>query len=417
MTEGISERLSARADLRLGADDERHRRLYPGHSAVRQPVHTVYVPADQTTPDLIGDWGREALDALDRHGPLPTPELVEVVDLVRVKLAKEPIEDLRIDLEDGYGIRADATEDRDVVAAAELLATVMRSGGLAYGGVRIKSFDPAVRSRAIRSLSVLIAILADTGPIPSGLRITLPKVTSIAQVEVLVELLAALEKEHRLDSGALRFEIQVETPQAVLGADGAVALARMIHVAPARCVGLHYGTYDYSAALGVSAAHQSLEHPVADFAKSLMQVAVAGTGVVLSDGATNVLPVGDSESVRSAWSLHARLVRRSLDWGIYRGWDLHPAQLPTRFAATYAFYREGLPSAAARLRGYLDRRSGGVAEEPATAQALSGFLSRCVGSGAVKEAELVELCGITAAEVVALAGAPSTGAQPGGRSR
>jgi len=65
----------------------------------------------------------------------------------------------------------------------------------------------------------------------------------------------------------------------------------MLHAAAGRCAGLHFGTYDYTAALGISAAYQSLEHPAADHAKAVMQVAAAGTGVPVCDGSTNVLPV------------------------------------------------------------------------------------------------------------------------------
>lgn len=52
-----------------------------------------------------------------------------------------------------------------------------------------------------------------------------------------------------------------------------------------------------------------------------------------------MLPVGSPEQVRAGWVLHSGLVRRALERGYYQGWDLHPAQLPSRFAATYAFYR------------------------------------------------------------------------------
>ena len=89
-----------------------------------------------------------------------------------------------------------------------------------------------------------------------------------------------------------------------------------------------------------------------------MQVAVAGTGARAVDGSTNVLPVGDREHVHAAWRLHAGLVRRALERGFYQGWDLHPAQLVTRYAATYAFFRAALPAAAARLAAYLDRTDG-----------------------------------------------------------
>ncbi|MGN6794293.1 MAG: DUF6986 family protein, partial [Streptosporangiaceae bacterium] len=165
---------------------------------------------------------------------------------------------------------------------------------------------------------------------------------------------------------------------------------KCVHAAPDRLAGLHYGTYDYSAAVGIAGQYQSMEHPAADFAKAVMQVAAAGTGVRLSDGSTNVLPVGTRAEVIAAWRLHYRLVRRSLERGFYQGWDLHPAQLVTRYAATYAFYREGLPAAANRLRSCAERPAAGQ-EEPATIRALADFLSRALDCGAISEDEFSEL--------------------------
>ena len=159
-----------------------------------------------------------------------------------------------------------------------------------------------------------------------------------------------LERTLALTEHALRFEIQVETPQSIIGPDGTALVARMVHASDGRCTALHYGTYDYSAFCGIAAEYQAMDHPAADFAKFGMQAAAAGTGVRLSDGSTNILPVGDESSVRHAWTEHLRLVRRSLRLGYYQGWDLHPAQLPTRYAATYDFYRSGFPQAASRLQ-------------------------------------------------------------------
>jgi hypothetical protein len=125
-----------------------------------------------------------------------------------------------------------------------------------------------------------------------------------------------------------------------------------------------------------------------------MQVAAAGTGAFVSDGSTNVLPVGDRDAVLAAWRLHFRLVRRSLAQGIYQGWDLHPAQLPSRYAATYAFFREGLPQAAARLRAYVHGGDSGFLDEPATAAALAAFVLRGLDCGAVDAAETDALVGV-----------------------
>jgi len=216
----------------------------------------------------------------------------------------------------------------------------------------------------------------------------------VEQVEAMVRCCSELETRLGLPDGEIRFEIQVETPQCIVGPDGTALVARMLHAAQGRCTGLHYGTYDYSASCGIAAGYQSMEHPVADHAKAVMQVAAAGTAVRLSDGSTNLLPVGDAEQVVAAWETHRRLVRRSLERGFYQGWDLHPAQLPTRFAATFGFYRDGLAATADRLRRYVERTSSGVLDEPATARALADFLARGLDCRALDGGEVGRATGL-----------------------
>jgi citrate lyase beta subunit len=369
-------------DARLAGHDAFLAARYPGERPGRQPVHTVYVPADRVTPDIVPVWGADALSTMDRYG-----FAFGDADRVRAKLRREPIEDLRVDLEDGYGVRDDAQEDAAVKAAAAALNEGQRPP---FVGIRIKSLEAATRHRALRTLDLFLSSY------PDPFVITLPKVSGTDQVAAMVVLLDRLENGYGLAAGTLRFEIQVELPAAVLDADGTATVARLITAAGGRCTGLHYGTYDYSAAVGVAAAYQSMEHPAADHAKAVMQAAAAQTGVRLSDGSTNVLPVGTEAEVQAAWALHHRLVRRSLERGFYQGWDLHPAQLPTRYAATYAFFAEGRDAAVTRLRRYLDRRSGGVADEPATARALAGYLLRGLDCGALDDV------GFTREELAAL---------------
>ena len=366
-------------DRRLAAVDDALRRHYPGDTPGRQPVHTVYVPADRYRPGLVERWGAVAREALDAHPPLPFAE--ELRGRVLAKLHTEPIEDLRIDFEDGYGTRADDEEDAAARAAAA------NPPGTPWFGIRVKSLEASTRRRCVRTLDVFLDALGPAGP-PDGFVLTLPKVSAAEQVAAFTVLCGELESAHGLPEGRLRFEVQIETPPAVLAADGTATVARMIHAAGGRCTGLHYGTYDYSAACGIAAAQQGLDHPAADHAKAVMQVAAAGTGVRLSDGSTNILPVGDTAAVQAAWRVHATLVRRSLERGFYQGWDLHPAQLATRFAATYGFYRDGFAVAAGRLTAYLDRRSTGVLDEPATARALARYLLRGLDCGALDEAEV-----------------------------
>ena len=380
----LDESVYAELDRRLTPVDAVRLARYPGEWPERQPVHTCYVPADAVVPGLAATWGAAALAALDEHG-LPdlgvdAALLEQVLPRVRKKLATEPVEDLRVDAEDGYRGGPDAEDDDVRRAAATVAADVAAGTAPASVGIRAKSLEGPTRHRAVRSLDLFLGSLGGSRAV-----VTLPKVTDIDQVRAFLPVLDALQEVHGV---ALDLELQVETPQAVLGPDGAVTLARMVHVAGPRLTGLHYGTYDYSAALGIAAAHQSSDHPAADFAKQVMQVAVAGTGARAVDGSTNVLPVGPRDAVHAAWRLHAGLVRRALERGFYQGWDLHPAQLVTRYVATYAFFRSALPAAVARVAAYLDRSAAGVLDEPATARALAGVLLRGLDCGAVDDAEV-----------------------------
>jgi len=399
----------------LAATDAELALRYPGERAGRQPVHTVYVPADAFTAGTVRQWGAAALAALDEHAPdasslgtalgLAGSDLAEVHDRVRAKLRTEPVEDLRIDFEDGYGPRPDAEEDAAALAAARSVAVAVAEGtSPACVGIRMKSMEAPVRDRGIRTLDLFLTALLDAGPLPAGLVVTLPKVTFPAQAAAMAELCARFEQAAGLPEGRLGFEVQIETPQAVVGPDGTATIPRILEAAGGRVTALHYGTFDYSAACGVSAAHQALDHPAADHAKAVMQAAAAGTGVRLSDGSTNVLPVGPTEQVHAAWRHHYGLVRRSLARAYHQGWDMHPGHLVSRYAATYAFYREGLAAGAARLAAYTARTSGGVLDEPATARALSGHLLRGLDCGAADAAEITGLTGITLAELDALAG-------------
>ncbi|MEU2516957.1 DUF6986 family protein [Streptomyces syringium] len=402
-------------DASLAEVDAELARRYPGDPGTRQPVHTVYVPADAFAADTVRSWGDRALAALDEHAPdaaafaavlgLRDDLAEEVYTRVRDKLSREPVEDLRVDFEDGYGPRPDAEEDAAAARAARLLAAAHADGTAApYWGIRMKCLEAAVRDRGIRTLDIFLTALMESGGLPDGLLLTLPKVSRPEQVTAMASLAEEFEKAHGLDAGRIGFEIQIETTQAILGADGRATVARLIDAARGRATSLHYGTFDYSAACQVAAAHQAPDHPVADHAKAVMQVAAAGTGVRLSDGSTNVLPVGPAERVHDAWRLHHRLVRRSLARAYYQGWDMHPAQLPTRYAAVYAFYREGLDRAAARLVAYVGRAGGEVMDEPATARALSGFLLRGLDCGALDTEEVARLTGLTRADLDGLAG-------------
>ncbi|MGO3363593.1 MAG: DUF6986 family protein [Corynebacterium sp.] len=385
----------------------------------RQPTHTVYVPAhlivggDTPGADLPRVWGTMALEALDTFGDpadlarvlgVPEEHARTVGDLTREKLLREPIEDLRIDFEDGFtqrGVPADAAhrdsdEDAHAHRAAEVLFqwfTTTQRTAPAFTGIRFKSFDPAVRDRGLRTLTIVLTGLARDGVLRKvlehdrrALRITLPKVQHHRQVEVFTEVLQQLEDSLGLPE--IPFEVQVETPQAILATDGAAEPSRLIAAGRGRVLSLHYGTYDYSASLGVDAAEQSMAHPVADFAKDVLQVATTATGVELSDGSTNRIPVGSPEQVLEGWRVHHDLVTRHLRRGIRQGWDLHANQLVTRHLSTIAYFRQDWESSAERLRAYVSGDTSTWMDEPATAKAMAGYLLRAHACGAVTTGEL-----------------------------
>jgi citrate lyase beta subunit len=328
-----------------------------------------------------------------------------VRDRVVAKLSTEPVEDLRLDFEDGYKPPSsdDAAEDTDARAAArDLAAAAAARSAPPFTGIRCKSLEAATRLRAIRTVSVFLAELLAHGPMPPGLVLTLPKVSSVDQVQAMALLCDRLEEAFGLPGDSLLVEIQVETPQLILGADGSATIARCVHAGGQRLIGVHYGTYDYAASLGIAGEFQRLDHPAADHAREVMQVAVAGTRVRISDGSLNVLPTGSRAEVVAAWQQHSSLVRRSLERGFYQGWDLHPAQLASRYSATFGFFVRGVARACDRLRSYTESAHSGTLEEPATARALAAFLLRGLGCGALTEADISDRCGLDRTALSAL---------------
>jgi len=385
---------------------------YPGERPGRQAVHTVYGGAQLFKADTARRLGELALKALDAHGPdattfaaalgLPGHLAQPVYDRVREKLGREPVEDFRIDYEDGYGNRPDAEEDGHAESGARELARGIADGTAStFGGIRIKPLSPELAARSLRTLDLwLSAFVAAHGGWHDGLVVTLPKITHPEQVTACAEALDALEKKLGLSAGVIPIELMIETPQSIFNADGTVAPPALIAAGRGRVGSAHFGTYDYTASLDITAAHQHMAHPACDFAKDVLKVSLAGTGVRLSDGATNIMPIGDRATVHAAWRLHYEHVRHSLETAYYQGWDLHPGQLPTRYAAVFTFFMEGLDAAAARLSNFVGKAAqatlvGDVFDDAATGQGLLNYFSRAIDCGAISEAEAVERTGLT----------------------
>ncbi|WHU49258.1 aldolase/citrate lyase family protein [Gordonia sp. L191] len=378
---GITDAARARIEELLSPVDADLGRWFPGDRAEPQPVHTVYVSAADVDADTPRRWGTAALELESNASAVAELAGEEVREIVRTRLAANPIEDLRIDLEDGYGWRGDEREDADARRTGQTLARWVadRPHAPRSAGVRAKGLGAYERARGIRTLEL---VLDGAGGVPSGFVVTVPKLRDVRQVDAITVLCEEFERAHGLTEATVRVELQIEIPQAVLGPDGRATLAQAIHRGGPRIWGLHYGTYDYSAACGIVSAQQSLEHPVADHAKAVMQVAAAQTGVWISDGSTQVMPTGDAEQIDAALRRHHRLVTRSLERGFYQGWDMHPGHLVTRWLAVVGFYRSAMPTAASRLQAYFERRSGDVVDEPATAMSLALVIRRGLAAAA-----------------------------------
>jgi citrate lyase beta subunit len=467
MKTSLSQASTADIAARLQEANTAFAEKYPGESGRRQPVHTVYGGAHLFKADSAQRLGALALRSLEQYAPdafmfarainlpgadeLPLSlagdtelqeQLRERPDRARVenrpawmahaiytrvleKLRREPIEDFRIDFEDGYGNRPDAEEDGHAAGAATEVARGLSAGTLSpFIGIRIKPLTEELRERSLRTLDVFLSTLAEQtgGVMPPNFVVTLPKVTIPEQVTAMADIFELLEKEIGLEAGALKMELMIETTQAILNDRGESNLPLMLRAARGRAVAAHFGTYDYTASCQITAAHQHMTHPACDFARHMMQVAFGGTGLWLSDGATNIMPVaphraaeGDTAlspqqkdentaTVYRAWRLHYEHIQHSLTNAYYQGWDLHPAQLPTRYAAVYSFFLESLDAASERLSNFVEKAAkatlvGDVFDDAATGQGLLNYFLRAINCGAITEEEALRLSSLTIEEL------------------
>ncbi len=441
---------------------------HPGDTDRHQPVHTFYGGAQLFRAGSIQKMGARALRTLEEYAPhfgalaralrlpgadrLPDAEDAVAASVVAAgieedpdaawgndpddwlaymvyrrtvdKLKQDPVEDYRIDFEDGYGRRSDTEEDGHAQSAAREVAKAFEQGKLpTHIGIRVKPVNQEGRERSIRTLDLfLTTLLGETGGrLPPNFVVTLPKVTVPAEAAFFAGVLELLEGRLNLPKGSLNFEFMVETPQIVMDADGRSPLPAVIEAARGRAVAAHFGTYDYTAACNITAAYQRVSHPACGFARSVMQVAFAGTGVWLADGPTLILPIPpyraedgerltedqerrNREVVHRAWRLHYEDIQDSLMRGFYQSWDLHPAQLVSRYAAVFAFFLRRLPTAAERLSNFIDRaarasRVGDVFDDAASGQGLINYFLRGINSGAITEQETLERTGLALEEL------------------
>ena len=436
---------------------------YPGEPSERQPIHSVYGGAHLfqfDTPKKLGDVALRTMEeyavdfgvfarALGLQGseklPLASEAIVQlretitkdlekskterpeswlalmVYDRVIAKLKREPVEDFRIDFEDGFGNRSEEEEDEAAEKTAKEVAKGMKEGTLSpFIGIRVKTFTNELAPRSIRTADIFVSTLlsATKGKLPEHFVITLPKVTIPEQVEGFIQILEMLEEENDLKKGSLKMEVMIETTQSVIDHEGKCVIPSLIQASQGRCIGAHLGVYDYTASCNIIAAHQGMDHPSCDFVRQMMKNSLAGTGIFLSDGATNIMPVPvhppkgklhtkqiqeNFRAVHYAWKLAYQQTRNSLKNAIYQGWDLHPAQLPIRYAACYSFFLEVLLASTERLKNFVDQAAkatlaGNVFDDAATAQGLLNYFLQGMKCGAITEEEMLAT-GLTLKEI------------------
>lgn len=461
MKQSISEAQKNQLLGELGKANQAFNLLYPGEQSQRQPVHTVYGGANLFKSDSVVKMGRIALQnlltnapnfavlakvlGLKGHHTLPDTE-AEVAELeeklgkmsekerrkehgwlaysvynkIKAKLEREAVEDFRIDFEDGFGNRPDDEEDATAVQAALEVAKGMGEKTLPpFIGIRIKPFTEDLKYRGVRTLDIFLSTLlsATNGRLPDNFVVMLPKVTIPEQIATLVQFFEILEQQFSLPAGTLKMEMMVEATQAVMDAEGTNPLYRLIRAGKGRCIAAHFGTYDYTASCNITARYQTMDHAVCDFAHHMTRVALGNTGIMLSDGATNVMPVGphrgenltfqqqaeNREVVHKAWKLGFEHTTHSLINGFYQGWDLNPAQLPMRYAATYTFFLESYEEAAIRLKNFVEKAAqatlmGDVFDDAATGQGLLNYFLKALNCGAISEEEAL-VTGLTLEEI------------------
>ncbi len=423
---------------------------YPGDKPDRQAVHTVYGGANLFKADTCVKMGDIALKNLQTYSPdfitlarvlgmegckkMPGDEkkkekLVKKLDkmneaerkqhpawlsytvynkIIR-KLQTEAVEDFRIDFEDGFGNRPDEEEDATAVQAANELAEGIKNKTISpFIGIRIKPFTEDLKSRGVKTLDIFMTSLLEKtgGKLPDNFIVMLPKVTIPEQVITLIRLFEIIEKKNKLGPGTLKMETMVEATQIIMDDEGRNPLMKIVRAGEGRLIAAHFGTYDYTASCGITAKYQTMAHPVCDFAHHMTKVALGGTGIFLSDGATNVMPVaphrGDNlttkqlkenqRSVHNAWRIGYNHTMHSLINGFYQGWDLNPAQLPMRYAATYNFFLSSIDDATHRLKIFVDRAAistltGDIFDDAATGQGLLNFFLKAMNCGAISEDE------------------------------
>lgn len=341
----------------------------------RLPVHVFYGGAHLFKQGVFAKMGRVAL---------ASPLAANLDPQVKHKLETEPIEDYRIDFEDGFGYRSEQEELATAATAGVEFFKAARAGELPLRvGIRLKS-----DCRHARNVLTAFLKYAVEGPLPKKFIVTQPKLEKVDEARRWREMLEHTEASFSLPGLTLRHEIMVERPACVR------TLAEIAKVCENRLDAAHFGCYDYLSSIGVPYASQNLSHPYAVNARWAMHQVFSCLDIPVSDGAVPALPTSDDPAANQrALDEHSREVERGLTEGFYCGWDLHPGQLISRYQTLYRYFHAHLPQAKARYQQFLAgqthaRANGTQFDDAATVEGLLVFLRRGLSCGAFTAKDL-----------------------------
>ena len=385
-----------------------------------QPSGTLYGGAQRFKEGTFAKLGEQVHTFFGRYvdsddafvacfGVPTSASVASLRDRLRGSLQRAPLEDVRVDFEDGYGPHDDQEEDAHAVLVGEAFAERRGSVWPTRVGIRVRSLESATAKRALRTLALVVDTMVARGwrPGREPFRVTIPKVTHLQEIAMAARALERLEADHGLPDKSFVLEAMVETPDAFLDREGRVPIVVWPSMARGRMSALHFGAFDYLSSIGVPAGSQSLDHPACLHARALLALVATRAHVEVSDGTFLEIPVGphreatngsleegeNQEVVARALRHHAGRVRRQLAEGFAQGWDLHPGQVVSRRAAVLMAYVEGRDEVLRRMNAFLvagarAARSGTSFDDAASARSLLATLRSGIKLG-LDDADLV----------------------------
>lgn len=413
-----------------------------------QPIHTFYGGAHLFRFNTAKKMGELALRGLTSYakngdellrvfaadtGVLPASDtrsqhekalFAKIHSRLVSKLQTEPVEDYRVDFEDGYGVRSNEEEDDEAVRVAKETAKALEENQLPeLFGLRIKALNKTYLKRSLRTLEIYISSLLENsnGRMPRYFIVTAPKIESPVEAKILNRALTEIEQKFNLPANSVYADLMIESPSAVISG-GKLNIGNIIDAAGERCLAINIGIYDFTSMLGVAAQSQEYKHPFAGLLRLLLKMEIVQKRIYLSDGATHILPVeiygkekdsahpndalrsANRDAIHKAWRLAYNNNLHSLYYGIYQGWDLHPYQLIPRYVALYKYFLNDLSNSIERMKNFLgsdtnQSLTSHFFDDAASALGLYNYFVKAASCGAITDDDIKPL-GLTCNDFV-----------------